>query len=69
MIKINMKNLNIFTILSLMLLLLGIVFYIGWGLRFGVWADVGIYSVTIFFVLCGILGTVLTLYEKSDTSM
>ena len=66
MIKINMKNLNVFTILSLMLLLLGIVFYIGWGLRFGVWFDVGIYSVTIFFVLCGILGTVLTLYEKSD---
>jgi len=66
MIKINMKNLNIFTILSLMLLLLGIVFYLYWGLRFGVWFDVGIYSVTIFFVLCGILGTVLTLYEKSD---
>jgi len=67
MININLKNLNIFTILSLILLLIGVVFYIYWGLRFGVWADVGIYSVTIFFVLSGLLGTLLTLYEKSET--
>ncbi|MCK5458797.1 MAG: hypothetical protein KAI20_02810 [Thermoplasmatales archaeon] len=61
-----MGNMNIFTILSGLFLLAGIVFYIYWGIRFGVWADIGIYSVTIFFVLSGILGILLTLYEPTD---
>lgn len=69
MIKINMKNLNIFTVLSIFMFLLGIVFYIYWGIRFGVWTDVGIYSITIFFVLTGIIGTILTLYEKSEETI
>jgi hypothetical protein len=66
MLKLNMGNMNIFTILSGLFLLAGIVFYIYWGIRFGVWADIGIYSVTIFFVLSGILGILLTLYEPTD---
>ena len=66
MLKFNMGNMNIFTILSGLFLLAGIVFYIYWGIRFGVWADIGIYSVTIFFVLSGILGILLTLYEPTD---
>jgi hypothetical protein len=57
---------NIFTILSGLFLLAGIVFYIYWGIRFGVWADIGIYSVTIFFVLSGILGILLTLYDGTE---
>jgi len=68
MIKLNRNNLNVFTIISLILILMGVIFYLYWGLRFGVRADVGIYSITIFFVLCGILGTILTLYENPDTS-
>jgi hypothetical protein len=68
MIKIAISNFNVYTILSLILLFLGIIFYFYWGIRFGVWTDIGIYSITIFFVLCGILGIVLTLYEKTDTS-
>ena len=66
MININMKNFNIFTIISVVLFLIGIIFYIYWGLRFGVWADIGIYSVTIFLVLSGLIGTVLSLYEKPE---
>ena len=66
MIKINMKNLNIFTILSVIIFLIGIIFYVSWGIGYGVWADVGIYSITIFLVLGGLLGTIITLYEKPN---
>jgi len=66
MIKLDLKKLNIFTIISLMLLLAGILFYIYWGIRFGVWYDVGIYSITIVFVLGGLLGTIITLMETSQ---
>jgi hypothetical protein len=61
MIKLDLKKLNIFTIISLLLLLAGILFYVYWGIRFGVWYDIGIYSITIVFVLGGLLGTILTL--------
>ncbi|HEC89627.1 MAG: hypothetical protein DRN12_03450 [Thermoplasmata archaeon] len=64
--KFNLKNMNIFTILSILLLIAGILFYIYWGLRFGVWYDIGIYSITSFFVLGGLLGILVTLYEKPD---
>ncbi|MBN2604171.1 MAG: hypothetical protein JXA91_08580 [Candidatus Thermoplasmatota archaeon] len=66
MIKLDLKKLNIFTIFSLLLLLAGILFYIYWGIRFGVWYDVGIYSITIVLVLGGFLGTILTLMETSQ---
>ena len=64
--KLNLKNMNIFTILSVLLLLAGILFYLYWGIRFGVWYDIGIYSITSFFVLSGILGILVTLYEKPE---
>lgn len=55
---------NIFTILSGLLFLAGIGFYIFWGIRFGVWADIGIYSVSIVFILGGIIGALLSLYKE-----
>lgn len=64
--KFNLKNMNLFTILSVLLLLAGILFYLYWGIRFGVWYDIGIYSITSFFVLSGILGILVTLYEKPE---
>ncbi|MDG6218812.1 MAG: hypothetical protein QCI00_05175 [Candidatus Thermoplasmatota archaeon] len=64
MIRIDIKNLNIFTIISGLLFLMGIVFYVIWGMRFGVWADIGIYSVTIVLVLGGIIGVLLSLYQN-----
>ncbi len=66
MININTKNFNVFTILALLALVTGIVFYIYWGSRYGVWYDIGIYSITIVFVLSGIFGTLLSLYEKAE---
>ena len=66
MIKIDIKKANVFTILSFLMFIAGILFYIYWGIRFGVWADVGIYSVTVFFVVTGLLGMIITLYEPSN---
>lgn len=64
--KINFENINVFTIISLFFLIAGVAFYIYWGSRYGVWYDIGIYSITIVFVLSGILGILLTLLEKNE---
>ena len=67
MIKINRKKFNIFTLISLLFLIAGILFYISWVIRFpNAWADIGIYSITIVFVLSGILGILITLYESPE---
>jgi len=67
MININTKNFNVYTILALLALIAGILFYISWVVRFpDAWADIGPYSITIVFVLSGILGILLTLYEKPE---
>ena len=66
MIKINVKNVNMFTILSLLALIAGVGFYFYWGSRYGVWYDIGIYSITIVLVLSGVIGTILSLLEKSE---
>ena len=62
--KINFKNYNIFTILSILFLLAGLIHWLYWGARYGVWTDIGIYSITVVFVLAGIVGILLTLHEK-----
>jgi len=65
--KINVKNFNVFTVLSLLALIAGIVFYLYWVGRYpDAWADIGIYSITIVLVLAGIIGTILSLMEKSE---
>jgi hypothetical protein len=64
--KINIKNFNVFTILSILALLAGILFYIFWGTYYGIWYDIGIYSFTIVFVISGIIGLILSLMEKEE---
>lgn len=66
MIKINVKNFNVFTLISLLSLIAGIALYLWWGGTFGVWYDIGIYSLTIILVLAGIFGTLLSLHEKTE---
>ena len=63
---ISLKNFNIFTILSILLIIAGIAYYIYWGLRYNVWWDIGIYTITIMLVLPGIIGFFLTLMEKEE---
>lgn len=62
----DIKKYNFKTILSLLLLITGILFYIYWGVTYGVWADIGIYSITIVFVLAGIFGMILSLLEDEE---
>jgi len=64
--KINIKKFNVFTLISLLTLIAGVGLYIYWGIRYGVWYDIGIYSVTSVFVISGIVGILLSLYEKTE---
>jgi len=66
MLKLNMKNFNVYTILSILFLLGGLLFWISWGITYGVWYDIGIYSVTIVFVVAGIVGIIISLMEKEE---
>jgi hypothetical protein len=65
--KPSLKNINAYTIFALIVLIAGLILYISWGLRFNVWADIGIYSITIILVLGGLFGAILSLtFEKTD---
>ena len=66
LIKLNIKNFNEYTILSILFLLGGLIHYIYWGIRYGIWYDIGIYSITIVLVLPGIIGIIMTLMEKEE---
>jgi type VI protein secretion system component VasF len=43
------------------LVVLAVVFYLWWGLTFGVWIDNGVYAVTITLLLFGLAGMWLVL--------
>jgi hypothetical protein len=65
--KPSLKNINGYTIAAVILFIAGILLYISWGLRFNVWYDIGIYSITIILVLAGLFGTILSLtLEKTE---
>jgi uncharacterized oligopeptide transporter (OPT) family protein len=65
--KPSLTTINAYTILALIVLIAGLLLYLTWGLRYNVWADIGIYSITIVLVLGGLLGVILSLtYEKTD---
>jgi hypothetical protein len=64
--NINIKNFNIYTVLSILFILGGLLFWIYWGTRYNVWYDIGIYSITIVLVLSGIIGLILSLMDRSE---
>jgi len=66
MFKININNFNIFTVLSILFLLAGIIHYLYWGSRYGVWDDIGIYALTIVLVIPGMIGILVSLMEKEE---
>jgi hypothetical protein len=67
--ELSMKNINAYTIFALIVLIAGVLLYISWGLRYGVWVDIGIYSITILLVLGGLIGAILSLsMEKTEES-
>jgi hypothetical protein len=59
--ELSIRNFNSYTVVALIFLIAGLLFYISWGLRYNIWADIGIYSITIVLVLTGLLGTILSL--------
>ena len=62
--ELSMKNINAYTIFAFIVLIAGILYYIYWGLRYSVWVDIGIYSITIVLVLGGLIGVILSLFLK-----
>jgi len=48
------------SIFSAVVLAVGILFYIAWGATYGVWADIGVYSLTIILVAFGAAGLLLS---------
>ena len=65
--KPSLKNINAYTIMALIVIIAGLLLYITWGLRYNVWVDIGIYSITIILVLGGLLGAILSLtFEKTE---
>jgi hypothetical protein len=66
MFNIDIKNFNIYTILSILFLLAGLFYYIYWGTRYGIWYDIGIYSITIVMIIPGVVGILLSLREKEE---
>ena len=64
--KLNLRNINAYTIAALIIFIAGLLLYITWGLRYNVWADIGIYSISIVLVLGGVFGAILSLtFEKT----
>lgn len=55
---------NGWTALSLLVLLLGIGFWLYMGLTYGSWTDVGVYSVGIVLVGFGVAGTLASLATR-----
>ena len=56
-------------IFPLLVLIAGVAFYLSWCITYsstypGVWTDIGIYSITIVFVLSGIFGVLLSLLSE-----
>jgi len=65
--KPSLKNINAYTIATLIILIVGLLFYVSWGLRYNVWYDIGIYSITIILVLGGLFGAILSLtFDKTE---
>lgn len=61
---LDIKKYTYKTVISLLFIFAGMLYYIYWGMAFGVWADIGIYSVTIIFVIGGFLGLLLSVMEE-----
>jgi len=64
--KIDFKKFNLYTILSILIILIGLLMWISHGIRYNIWTDIGIYSITIFFILSGVLGVLISLHSIEE---
>lgn len=56
---------NGWTVLSLVVLLLGVAFWVYMGTTYGVWSDVGVYSVGITLVGFGAIGALASMSRRA----
>ena len=47
-----------------MLIPLALLFWFGWGLKFGIWWDIGLYSILVTMIGFGLIGG-LIVYRKN----
>jgi cation transport ATPase len=50
----------------LLVLFLGIAFYLSWGILYDGWTDVGVYAITIVMVCFGLFGVALYFGKKEE---
>ncbi len=62
----SLKKFNLTTVFAILLVIAGLALYIGWGIQYGVWYDIGIYSIVIVLVLAGILGILISLRDVKE---
>ncbi|MCD6512844.1 MAG: hypothetical protein J7K61_04510 [Thermoplasmata archaeon] len=53
-------------VLSVLSLVVGILWYILWGITYGVWVDIGIYAPSVIFSALGIVGIIWYLDEIKE---
>ena len=68
LIEFDIKKFNFYTIISILCIIAGLLLWISWGLQYNVWYDIGIYSITIVFLIAGIVGFILSLMLDKDES-
>ena len=55
------------TVLGLLFLVSGIIFYLAWSAYYDAWTDIGVYSFSIVMIVSGVLGILLSIFpEKSE---
>ena len=54
------------TVIALLMLIAGIIFYIGWSLHYDAWTNIGVYSLTIVLVVFGFLGLLLFMHQADE---
>jgi len=58
------RSLDMYGIISLLVLLTGLIFYVTWSSIHNAWTDIGTYSITVPLVLLGVFGFLLSIYKE-----
>ncbi|RLF62158.1 MAG: hypothetical protein DRN16_02340 [Thermoplasmata archaeon] len=59
-------RLNAKSIFSILVIAIGLIFYIFWSITYNIWFDIGIYSVTIIFVASGVFGLLISQTKEKE---
>ncbi len=50
----------------LLVVFMAIAFYLSWGILYGAWSDVGVYTITIILLTFGVFGVALYFGKKVE---